>query len=183
MKHSKWAPRLTAGLAIAVALGGVALAAGTQGTQSDPLVTLSYLTDKATPSILAQVDAKLSQRESALKQQLSGVADGYVQEVEGLLSGGGTGGSGSTTGAYQVVTLSQGQQLIGGEGSEFLLRSGSALCVSDSAPGLVDMTGGNTLAPGGSLVQNHLYLGTISGRGVKATSAVTLLVRGSYTIQ
>ena len=54
--------------------------------------------------------------------------------------------------------------------------------MSDSAPGLVDMTAGGTLSSGGSLVQNHLYLGTIDGRGVKATSAVTFLGRGSYTI-
>ena len=81
-----------------------------------------------------------------------------------------------------MVNLTAGQQLIGSEGCEFLLRSGSALCVSDSSPGLVDMTAGGTLSSGGSLIQNHLYLGTIDGRGVKATSAVTLLVRGSYTI-
>lgn len=174
MKHSKWTSRLTAAVAVAVALGGVALAAG--GSQTDPLVTLSYLTDQATPAILTQVDSRIAQRESALTQALQKVVDQYAAQVGG---GQGTG----TTGAYQVVYLSTGQQLIGSEGCEFLLRGGTALCVSDSAPGLVDMTAGTTLAAGSSLVQNHLYLGTIDGRGVKAASAVTLLVRGSYTIQ
>ena len=179
MKHSKWTSRLTAAVAVAIALGGVALAAG--GSQTDPLVTLSYLTDQATPAILTQVDSRIAQRESALTQALQKVVDQYVTQVESALGGGGQGTG--VAGAYQVVYLSAGQQLIGSEGCEFLLRAGTALCVSDSAPGLVDMTAGTTLAAGGSLVQNHLYLGTIDGRGVKAASAVTLLVRGSYTIQ
>ena len=39
------------------------------------------------------------------------------------------------------------------------------------------------LAGGAALVQNHLYMMTVEGRGVKATAATTkLLVRGSYTI-
>ncbi len=40
------------------------------------------------------------------------------------------------------------------------------------------MTAGTTLAGGGALTANHLYLATIEGRGVKASTAVTLLVRG-----
>ena len=39
------------------------------------------------------------------------------------------------------------------------------------------------LAGGGALTANHLYLATIEGRGVKASTAVTLLVRGTYSIQ
>ena len=36
---------------------------------------------------------------------------------------------------------------------------------------------------GGALVQNHLYMMTVEGRGVRATAATTkLLVRGSYTV-
>lgn len=168
MNKSKWRARLAAGALVAVTLAGMALAAGSQGTQSDPLVTLSYLNNKATPAILTQVDTKIAQRESELV--------GMLQDKLG------NGASGTASSAYQVVTLTQGQQLIGKEGCEFLLRSGTASCVSDSSPGLVDMTAGSTLAPGGSLVQNHLYLGTIDGRGVKAASAVTLLVRGGYTV-
>ena len=70
MKHKKWMPRLLAGGLVTGSLMGVALAAA-QGTQSDPLVTLSYLNDKATPSILSQVDIKISQREAELKKSSS----------------------------------------------------------------------------------------------------------------
>lgn len=161
-----WITRLAVGAAAVCALTLAVLAAG-QGSQSDPLVTLSYLTEKFTPSILDQVDDKLDEREAALEDKLEQAA------------GTGSGGSGGT---YQIVTLSQGQKLVAGTSCEILLRSGTAVCVSDSSPGLVDMTGGGTLANGGALTANHLYLATIEGRGVSASTAVTLMVRGTYTL-
>ena len=146
---------------------------------------LSYLTQKATPSILSQVDSKLTARETELKKQLSAVVEGYVKEVEDKLASSGGGSSVQPSGgaSYQVVNLSAGQTITGGAACEFLLRSGTATCVSDTSPGLVDMTAGTTLAGGGALTANHLYLATIEGRGVKASTAVTLLVRGTYSIQ
>ena len=82
MKKTHWPARLAAGCLVTLTLVGVAFAAGQQGSQSDPLVTLSYLTQKATPSILSQVDSKLTARETELKKQLSAVVEGYVKEVE-----------------------------------------------------------------------------------------------------
>ena len=185
-KWDRWAVRLAAAALVCVPLVGAALAAGQQGSRGDPLVTLSYLEKKATPALLEQVEAKLTQREGELREQLTAVADQYVQEVEDKLrqSGGGSApGAGSADSAYQVVTLSAGQAITGNGACEFLLRTGTAVCVADSAPGLVDMTGGGTLAAGGELTANHLYLATIAGRGVRASSAsVTLMVRGGYTI-
>ncbi len=179
----KWPIRLASGCLVCLTLAGAALAAGQQGTQSDPLVTLSYLNQQATPAILAQVDAKLTQREAELKAQLAAVVDGYVREVEAALNApGGAAGTSSGSAAYRVVTLNAGQTITGGASCEFLLRSGTAVCVSDSSPGLVDMTDGSTLASGGALAANHLYLATVEGRGVRASAAATLLVRGSYTI-
>ena len=48
MKKTHWPARLAAGCLVTLTLVGVAFAAGQQGSQSDPLVTLSYLTQKAT---------------------------------------------------------------------------------------------------------------------------------------
>lgn len=183
MKQSKWAVRLVAAGLAALPLMGAALATGQQGSQSDPLVTLSYLTEKAEPSILAQVDAKLAQQQSDLTAKLNQVADSYIRQVEDRLNSGGSIASPSgAASAYIVVNLAQGQELVGTAACEFLLRSGSAVCVSSSAPGLIDMTAGTALSSGGALVQNHLYLGTIDGRGVRAATAVTLMVRGDYMI-
>ena len=82
-----------------------------------------------------------------------------------------------------MVTLSKGQVLTGDIGCEVMLRVGTASCVSPSSPGLIDESAAVTLNNGGALVQNHLYMMTIEGRGVKATAATTkLLVRGTYTV-
>ena len=183
MKQKKWPLRLLSGGLVTAALIGVAVAAGQQGSQSDPLVTLSYLQQQALPQVLEDVDEKVAARQQELEDKLSAVADGYVQEVEAALSG--SGGTGGQTGSavYQVVELSAGQTLTGSAACELLLRSGTATCVSDSSPGLVDMTDGSTLPNGGALKANHLYLATLEGRGISASTAVTLMVRGTYTIR
>jgi len=186
MKKKALPVRLISGGLVTLALIGVAVAAGQQGSQSDPLITLSYLEKQVTPSILSQMDSKVSAKQTELEKKLAGVTEAYVKEVEDKLAssgGAGTGGSQTGAAAYEVVTLSAGQTLTGGAACEFLLRSGTATCVSDSSPGLVDMTDGSTLANGGALKANHLYLGTIEGRGVKASTAVTIMVRGNYTIK
>lgn len=185
MKKKGWPVRLISGGLVTLALIGVAVAAGQQGSQSDPLITLSYLEQQVTPPILSQVDSKVAARQTELEQKLEAVTQDYVKEVESKLSSSGGTSSGSQSGsaAYEVVTLKAGQTLTGGAACEFLLRSGTATCVSDSSLGLVDMTDGSTLANGGALKANHLYLGTIEGRGVKASTAVTIMVRGSYTIK
>ena len=67
--------------------------------------------------------------------------------------------SSGTTASFTVVTLSGGQVLTG------------------------DIGTAGTLNNGGALAQNHLYMMTIEGRGVRATAATTkLLVRGNYTV-
>lgn len=166
-------------LTTALSVGVLTLLLGAAaGSQTDPLVTMSYLTDVNTPAILKQVDAKLDSREQALVDKLDGVADTYAQEVESLM--GSSGGSASSV--FSVVTVKAGQQLLGSTGCELLLRSGSATCVAASAPGLVDSTDGSTLAAGGAVQPNHLYLITADGRGLKATADATVMVRGSYTI-
>ena len=145
-------------------LGAAALAADA-GTQRDPLVTLSYLNDTYLPHILSQVDQQLEERDAALVESLSKAPD-----------------AGGSSSVYRTVTLEKGQTLTVEAGGEILLREGAAVCVADSAPGLVDMTSGGSLEGGGSLTQNHLYLMTVPERGIRADSPVTLLVRGGYTV-
>ena len=168
MKKNRWALRAVVLVALSVLLNGtVTMAGAAAGGSEDPLVTLSYLNDTFLGDILQRVDEKIAARNSQIVQQLGGQ---------------GTAGS-ATAATFTVVTLSSGQVLTGDIGCEVMLRVGSAACVSPSAPGLIDETTAGTLNNGGALVQNHLYLMTIEGRGVQATAATTkLLVRGSYSI-
>ena len=168
MKKNRWVLRAVVLVALSVLLNGtVTLAGAAAGGSEDPLVTLSYLNDTFLGDILQRVDEKIAARNSQIVQQLGGQ---------------GTVGS-ATAATFTVVTLSSGQVLTGDIGCEVMLRVGSASCVAPSTPGMIDMTTAGTLNNGGALVQNHLYMMTIEGRGVQATAATTkLLVRGSYTV-
>ena len=160
MKKKRWP--LAAALVLSLLLTATAALAAGAGSQEDPLVTLSYLNGTFLNTLLQRVDQKLAERDG------------------GGLQPGSASASGS---AFSLITLSDGQVLTGDIGCEVLLRIGSAVCVSPSEPGLIDETAGQTLSGGASLAQNHLYMMTIDGRGVRASAAVTkLLVRGSYTL-
>lgn len=161
MKKDRWLLRSVVLLALSAALMTGASLAAEAGSAQDPLVTLSYLNDTFFNTILQRVDQRIAQQTG---QALPG-------------------GTSSSAASFVVVTLSEGQTLTGGVGCEVMLRVGSAVCVAPSDPGLIDETTAATLANGGSLAQNHLYMMTIEGRGVRATAAATkVLARGSYTV-
>ena len=160
MKKDRWLLRAIVLLALSAGLMTTALAAEA-GSSGDPLVTLSYLNDTFFSQIMQRVDQKIAERTG---QALPG-------------------GSASSASSFVVVPLSGGQTLTGGIGCEVMLRVGTAVCVAPSDPGLIDETTAATLADGGALVQNHLYMMTIEGRGVRATAGTTkVLARGSYTV-
>lgn len=184
MKKNHWLARLAGLLLVSYTLLVVGVTAtGGAGSQGDPLVTLSYLNNTFMAQLMGEVDTRLAERDQELAAQLAE----QIEEDGARLAqqyGGASGGEGSGTAeTFVVVTLSNGQTLHGEIGCEVMLRVGTAKCVSPSNPGLIDETDGTTLNNGGALVQNHLYMTTISDRGVKATAAtVKLLVRGGYTI-
>ena len=179
-RHTSPVARAGAALLAGLCLtAGVTLAAG-EGTQSDPLVTLSYLTQTAAPSILDQVDQQTAQYQQELEQRLESAIQSYTAQMDAAL---GSSGGAQSAATYTVVTLSSGQQLDMEVGCEVMLRIGTAVCVSPSSPGLIDTTTGSALNDGGALVTNHLYMATIADRSVRATAGtVKVLVRGSYTL-
>ncbi len=151
MKKQKWLTRLACMGLIAAVIAGAALAAGTQGSQDDPLITLSYLNDVAVPEILKQVDARVKEKAEAVKKEL-----------------------GENGAAFRVVELKKDKTLELTAGCQFILRSG----VLNSTDALVDLSSGETWAGGGSLLANHLYIATGGKQTVTAAEAVVLLVQG-----
>jgi len=145
--------------------GGVAVyAASNLGTKDDPLVTKSYLTDKLTPELMAELQGEMDAKIAALEGRINkAIADG-----------------GATADSYVFVTLAAGQKLSGTQGTEMLLRTGAGACVSTD--GILDMSSGETLTGGAALAANHLYLIYASGDGFSASAASTLLVRGTYSV-
>jgi len=159
MKKKKIVTVLAAVLILAVGVGVGAYAASAFGTQSDPLVAKSYLDQTVTPKLQAQFQAKLDEQVQIMEQQIAASSSGLN---------------------FASVTLSSGQTLKGSVGCEIILRSGTAVCSGSS--GLSDVTDGRAVAVGTSLTANHLCMVLVQNDGAKASSGVTLLVRGGYTI-
>lgn len=183
-KHHALTRLLTLLLASLTLLTISVVAAGTAGSSSDPLVTLSYLNEKFLPELLGQVDEKLTARGESVSKELDTQVEADIKRLEEKYGGQtSSGGSTGTAESFTVVTLTNGQILYGGIGCEVMLRVGTAVAVAPSSPGLIDTTDGTTIDSGKALTKNHLCMMTIDERGVKATAATTkLLVRGAYEI-
>lgn len=142
---------------LVLAIGSIAFSE--PGTETDPLITLSYLNTKI-QEVKDYVDTKIS----------------------GISTGGGT-----TEEAHLVVVeLSEGQKLIGQAGAEIILRGGKATAITSPQGGLADVTAGVDIKSGEDIPANHLLIIARSdGRGVLATSESTvyLMVRGSYSVE
>lgn len=149
--------------------------AGSAGSSADPLITLSYLNGTFAKQVQTMVDESVAARKTEMEQALDKLLAGGGSQSGAPSQGGGS--------VFAVVTLSQGQTLVGDVGCEVMLRIGAAVCGSTDSVGLIDTTEGGNLPSGGALAANHLYMVTISTRSVTASSGtVKLLVRGPYTI-
>ena len=148
--------------------------AANAGGQSDPLVTLSYLSGTYTKQVKDMVDQAVNQRRAEMEQSLKDI----------LAGGGETAAPAGGTGVFTVVTLSQGQSLVGEVGCEVMLRVGAASCAGADSVGLIDTTSGSVLSGGQALAANHLYMVTIGPRSVAAAApTVKVLARGPYSIR
>ena len=67
------------------------------------------------------------------------------------------------------------------EGGQLLILTGTANAIGSN--GIVDMTEGVLLAKDLSVIKYHLCLAPANGSGIKATTACTVFVTGSYTVK
>jgi len=164
--------------AVTLLLGvGALIANATTGTPSDPLVTLGYLNERFAPHVMNELRGEITRSEQALSQQF----DNELAALQARL--GSASGTVPPANRFTVVTLNHGQRLTASVGTEIMLRVGTANGFG-SAPALVNYTTGATLAPGSSLLTNHMYLITIEGNGIDATAdLVRVLVRGEFSVR
>lgn len=153
MKPTKWALWAACAVLVIAAVMGAAAAAGNQGSQSNPLVTLSYLNEIVVPDILKQVDEKL---------------DARTEELQAAQT------------AFAAVELPAGRSVTLSAGTQLLVRSGK-LASANALVDMTDGTTWNS--DGNGMKANHLYLATGDGQRVTAATAVTLMVQGSYTVE
>lgn len=184
-------------MALSLVMGGavVTLAAGGYGSQDDPLVTLSYITDVAVPEANAQINSIFSQKQAAILDEVTKQVNQMRTDLAGKITPGSPVsqdvldqvanaaaaqlGSGSSTAQWRSVSLAKGQTIYGALGAQLILRKGSATCYS----GMVNLSSGDTLSHGQSVAANNLYLIGTEGCGFTATADCTVLVNGGNTIQ
>lgn len=86
--------------------------------------------------------------------------------------------------AFEVVNLKEGDKMVCENGTELILRMGSATINATEKGGLADVTGGLDLRDSEPMPSNHLLIVPVNdGRGITATSQVIVMVKGSYTIE
>lgn len=143
---------LLIGICIVMLLGVTAgvYAAGDAGSESDPVVTKSY------------VDSKIAD----LKNSLSSSKGAAAADT------------------FQATHIPSGTKLVGAEGTELILRSGSAAAVDNGIDGISDLTAGKDLKSGTAIVANHLLLvPRADGRGIYAKTELWVMIKGDYTLE
>ncbi len=87
MKNRKIPLRLAALAIVVFTLAGFAALAADEGTASDPLVSLSYLTNMFKPAVLAEVDTKVAAQEARIRTEFTTELAAHKTDVEDLVSG------------------------------------------------------------------------------------------------
>ena len=150
---------LVAALVFGMSVMTTAIAAGNAGTASDPIVTKSYV-DDLVKDLQAQID----------KAGSSSSNSGSTASASG--------------GTFVVVEVQAGQSVIGKEGTELVLRSGSATFIDNGAVGVSDLTAGADMMSPKAVTKNHLLLvPRDDGRGIKCSTHAYVMVKGGYTIE
>lgn len=149
-------------LVLVTAALGTTIAFSEPGTKDDPLVSLSYL------------QSKIDELKEYVDRRISEIKEDKPQE----------------TASFEVVELLAGQSIIGGKGTEIILRGGTekgvgkAIVVASGNDGLSDITEGKDLKNGQEVPLNHLLIvPRDDGRGVYAVTDSVYLVKGDYEIK
>lgn len=172
----KWALGLYIALATCVLAGGTVFAAAI-GTESDPLVSKSYV-DSKIGEVLALINGTGGTAAGTAN------TDEIVSQVLAKLNEGDATGGSVPVESYVPVNVKVGQTIYGGEGTELVLRAGKGQAVINGVDGLVDITTGGELKNGGTAVKNHLLVvPRDDGRGIKVTEEAWFLVKGGYEIK
>ena len=143
--------------ALIIAIGCIAMgyaADTTPGSSTDPVVTKAYV-DKA----IAELKTEF---------QTNGV----------------TTSDGAVSAQWEVVFAEAGKSIIGGQGTQMILRSGKAVITLQGPDGVSDLTAAGDLKDGTKVELNHLLLfPRADGRGIKLTADAYVMVLGSYEVK
>ncbi|MGC7846374.1 hypothetical protein ACP3TJ_04800 [Desulforudis sp. 1088] len=106
------------------------------------------------------------------------VTKSFVEEYVNKLLGQQGGGGG-----WRIDNVAPGQTVEARGGTELIVRAGKATVSDPSRSGIADLTSGTNLAAGQAVTANHLLLVPKDGRGLKASTAVVVMYRGSVELK
>ncbi len=179
-------------LGVSILIQGTVMAtnATSPGSYDDPVVSKSYV-DGLMGDVLQDI-LKLQQESEQLRNELDIIENTFANSEINIDNN-----TEETTDndndeikipvqnyTYKPVKLTRNQLLLGGEGTEVILRSGSATAYTESANGLSDVTSGDELMNGDNIPLNHvLVIPRDDNRGFTVTETEAwILIRGDYTI-
>ena len=194
--NKKWMIWMTCVMVAVLMVAGLGVIAAEYGSQSDPLITLSYIEEVLLPDTKEEVDEQIQEAlkdyEDLLGDQtkdvekyidkklrsfaagdvddalIAEIATAIVQQMDASIP---------ANAPWAVVDVPAGYTVACEAGVQVILRSGQASC--DGA--LVDLSDGETLTSG-NLTDNHLYTADAQGRTL-TSQGCTLLIAGSYTVR
>lgn len=107
------------------------------------------------------------------------VTKSYVDQLFASIEGNET-----TSAIFEVVELQAGAKILGGAGTEMILRGGKATAIDNGKDGIADLTSGKDLKMDTTIALNHLLLiPKDDGRGMYCTMRSWVMVKGTYTIK
>ncbi|MDR1100863.1 MAG: hypothetical protein LBL34_00655 [Clostridiales bacterium] len=133
----------------------VMVIAAAPGADDDPVVSLSYVEQRIT--------------------QVKAYVDGEVSKL--------TPGAEVTATSFRVIEVPNGKRLLCNEGTEMILRQGTAKIFATKKGGISNTTAGHDLADGVDAPPNALLIVPLDdGRGLVAQTDLLVMVKGSYAI-
>lgn len=134
------------------------------GEESDPLVTQSYV-EMRLEQIMKYIEQKVSVSNNSESQTSVESLEKYIRFVP--------------------IQLKLGDRLIGGEGSEIVLRAGDARSIGSNDGGLLNVSEGLDIPGNQNIPKNHLLIVPRDDeRGIRITSAEAyVMVKGPYEVK
>ena len=173
---------LTILLSVVIIFNIVQAAGSVPGSDSDPLITSSYL-DKKIQEIVTTLQNSDKSIETALNQKILQTSENLAvidKKLENLSKESGQ----TSSQGFEVINLLSGKKIICEASTEVILRAGKASVVSETSAGLSDVTAGGDIKAGETIVKDHLLIIPRSdGRGVRAETTVVIMVKGKYEIK
>lgn len=147
------------------------------GSSADPIVTKSYV-DESIANLLGILNTGTTSTGTTVDEQK------IIDSVLIQMGSNGTAGTTATL-SFEPVQATQGQIVVGKEGAEIILRSGTAISYCTGTDGIIDTSTGSEYFNGTELVKNHLIIvPRADGRGAVVTSEdAWFLVKGGYEIK